>query len=160
MLVAKGASLDARAVGPASTAPFASLDRKLLFFEASDPREPRVPADERIPVVPRQVNADRTPLMVAASGGHLAAVQTLVKLGAEVNATDDEGWTSLMFGVNSGKLDVVSALIEAGADINARTRTGATALSMAEIQARRSEGDSQRNTNLRILEVLSQLELR
>ena len=37
-----------------------------------------------------------TALMVAAIGGHAAAIAALLAAGAEVGAKDNDGWTALM----------------------------------------------------------------
>ena len=59
-------------------------------------------------------------LMNAAQAGHAAVVRVLVKLGADVAAADQNGWTTLMFAAGKGRVDAVRALAELGADVAAR----------------------------------------
>jgi hypothetical protein len=153
-LVANGASLYARGMSPLLPGP--QLRRyQLLFDFPSGPPPPRVPEDEDIPVAGNERKADRTPLMMAASGGHIAALQALIKLGADVNASDDSGETCLMLAVKAGKPDVVIALISAGADISAETKRGATAMSIAKSLADSSSGESTEKVYAQIIEALS-----
>ena len=72
-----------------------------------------------------------TALMLAARNGSLAAVETLVTAGANVNAATPHGTTTLMNAVANGSLPVIGQLIKSGADVNAKDKTGATALSLA-----------------------------
>lgn len=58
----------------------------------------------------------RTPLMLAATGGSVAAVERLVARGADLNATSHEGKTALMWAVTSHKPDTVGALAKLGAN--------------------------------------------
>lgn len=77
-----------------------------------------------------------TELMTAAYAGDLEKVQQLLAAGAEVNATDETGWTALMKACyNSEKkhgfADVVQALIDAGADVEAPIGYGVRPLMLA-----------------------------
>lgn len=77
-----------------------------------------------------------TELMAAAYAGDLARVQQLLATGADVNATDDSGWTALMKACYNteqkrGFADVVQALIDAGADIEAPIGYGVRPLMLA-----------------------------
>jgi ankyrin repeat protein len=86
----------------------------------------------------------RTPLMVAASNGNLAAVKLLLAKGANVNAVSGPPgakvkngtialgrFTALLMAAPYGPLDVVKTLIAAGADIDARDARGMTPLMLA-----------------------------
>jgi ankyrin repeat protein len=72
----------------------------------------------------------KTPLMHAASEGHVEIVKLLLAKGAEVNAQTDEG-TSLMMAVRGGHLEIVRLLLAAGAQIDAKHRLGDSALMMS-----------------------------
>jgi ankyrin repeat protein len=73
-----------------------------------------------------------TPLMVAASNGSGAVVQTLLKAGADPNLRGSDGSTALMTAAASGSVEAVTALLDHGADVNAQeTARGETALMFA-----------------------------
>lgn len=57
----------------------------------------------------------RTPLIVAAMSGHVPLVRILLARGANVNATDMEGWTALRYARGFGYTDIAELLAEAGA---------------------------------------------
>jgi uncharacterized protein len=52
----------------------------------------------------------------------------LLDRGADVNATDQTGWTPLMEAAAKGRTEVVKTLLAYGADVNARTKKSWTAL--------------------------------
>ena len=58
----------------------------------------------------------------------LAALQTLVAEGADVNVRDRLGETPLMYAAVVGSLEGMGFLVGKGADVNARNESGATAL--------------------------------
>jgi ankyrin repeat protein len=60
--------------------------------------------------------------------GHLEDVRKLIKAGADVNAIDNEGYTSLMYASKRGHIFTLRALLEAGADVNAKNWYNNTAL--------------------------------
>lgn len=60
----------------------------------------------------------RTPLHLAAFGGHISAVQTLLKYKADVDAMAMDGFTALHFASQTGHADVVKVLLESKANIN------------------------------------------
>ena len=75
--------------------------------------------------------------------GHLHIVRASIAAGADVSATDKEGWTALHVAARWGHLTVVQALIQAGAGVSATDKDGRTALHLAaregHLPAARSE---------------------
>lgn len=61
------------------------------------------------------VERDRTPLLVAACEDELAAVEALVKAGADPNVCSRDGITPLRTSAEVGNLDMASLLLGAGA---------------------------------------------
>jgi ankyrin repeat protein len=76
----------------------------------------------------------RTPLLCAASGGHKAMVEQLLKSGADVNVKDHRGGTMLMWAAEQGHEAVVRLLFHHGADVNAQDKGKRTALMKATWQ--------------------------
>lgn len=72
-----------------------------------------------------------TPLFIAATCGNVEILRFLVENGANVNATDDFGFTPLMAASDSQFLDAVTFLIDQGADVNLHDSGGFTALHYA-----------------------------
>jgi ankyrin repeat protein len=79
-----------------------------------------------------------TPLLWAASKGHLACVTLLIgrpeqrkMTPAEVDAADDHGQTSLHHAAAAGHEQICAVLIEAGASLTAMSRFGGTPLLLA-----------------------------
>lgn len=70
-------------------------------------------------------------LIRAVDGGDAAAVQTLLKRGADVNARNADRDTALMRATRQGNLEVLQALLGKGADVNARDVNGSPALAAA-----------------------------
>ena len=58
----------------------------------------------------------RTPIMTAAAVGRADVVRALLKLGADVNATDAQELTPLMYAAMNGQSETARALLGAGAD--------------------------------------------
>lgn len=72
--------------------------------------------------------------MLAAASGSLRAISLLLKFGAVVEATDDNGDNALLFAASRLQTDAVEILItEGGANINARSTLGYTALTHAAV---------------------------
>ena len=57
----------------------------------------------------------RTPLHMAALGGHTAAVEAIIEGGADVNATDRHLWTALSLAAKGNHRDTVLSLLRLGA---------------------------------------------
>ena len=65
-----------------------------------------------------------TPLVRARRCGHLGIVRLLLDAGAEVNASDQHGWTALIAAATPNRVE----MLEAGADPSAATSDGRTIL--------------------------------
>jgi hypothetical protein len=63
----------------------------------------------------------RTPLILAAYGGHLAAAAFLLKAGAEVNAQDDRRYDILTLAAADGRTEMVKLALAHGANARAIT---------------------------------------
>jgi ankyrin repeat protein len=73
-------------------------------------------------------NSYRTPLLWAARGGHLDAVNTLLAAGANTEATDRKYWTAVQHAASQRHVAVIQALAVAGADLESKDGKGWTAL--------------------------------
>lgn len=69
-----------------------------------------------------------TELIDAVTAGNMAQVAALLKSGADVNASNEEGTTALMQAAALGKLDLVELLLRSGASVDATDARGWTAL--------------------------------
>lgn len=72
-----------------------------------------------------------TKLMVAVNTGDFQRTKELIARGANVNLTDDYGWSPLRYGVRRKDFALVNALIEMGADVNLASKSGRTPLMSA-----------------------------
>src|SRR5512138_2913181 len=70
----------------------------------------------------------------AAKNKDAAALQTLLKQRADVNAAQPDGTTALHWAAHWNDLDTVNALLRAGANPKLANRYGATPLSEAAVQ--------------------------
>lgn len=70
-------------------------------------------------------------LFNAVLAGDLVKTASLLKSGADVNSSNDEGTSLLMHAASVGKLEVVELLIKSGANVNATDSRGWTALMKA-----------------------------
>ena len=80
----------------------------------------------------------RAPLHRVSQGGQLVMAQSsleiarlLVNSGANVNVTDDEGWTPLHAAARSGYRDIAELLLESGASLDVRNKNQETPLHVA-----------------------------
>ncbi len=79
--------------------------------------------------------AATAPVADAAMNGDKAAVRTLLKSAADVNAAQGDGMTALHWAAMSGDLELAQMLVFAGANVRATTRLGAyTSLFLASQQ--------------------------
>ena len=78
-----------------------------------------------------QTHVEKALLEVAAEG-KAALVETMLTLGANVNARDGNGRTALMLAAREGHTETVAKLLSAGADTSAEDRDGNTASTLAE----------------------------
>ncbi|MBN2415237.1 ankyrin repeat domain-containing protein [bacterium] len=77
-----------------------------------------------------------TPLMIASQLGYTGIAQELIKHGAAINSTDQDGMSALMFACAQGKKRIVKELLENAADPQLRTRIGADAMLFAVYHGR------------------------
>ena len=82
------------------------------------------------PFVPSQ-KMSMTPLHWAAHSGDTAAIDRLVRAGAEVNAAGRYGYTPLHDAAENGHAEAVEALARAGAEVSAVDEYGRTPLHWA-----------------------------
>lgn len=72
-----------------------------------------------------------TLVMSAAFEGEADTVQALVEAGADVNQSNENGWTALLSASACGHTEAVKGLLQAGADANAADKGGDTPLKVA-----------------------------
>jgi len=70
-------------------------------------------------------------LIYEANWNQTENVKRLIEAGANVDAKDEDGWTSLMLAASNGKLGVVKLLLKSDADVNPEDKDGRTALMLA-----------------------------
>ncbi len=86
------------------------------------------PSDE---FISGRTGAKFSGLWVASQKGYTDGVQLLIKAGADLNPTTDDGATPLFIASQNGRAEAVEILIQAGADLNPTTDDGATPLFIA-----------------------------
>jgi ankyrin repeat protein len=70
----------------------------------------------------------RTPLDAATERGRVEIVKLLLDEGADVNWTNEYGWTALYAAVYYGHIEIVKLLLHSGADVNKSNNNGGAAL--------------------------------
>ena len=83
----------------------------------------------------RSTNAMRnTPLHAATAGRKLEVIHLLLHGGANVNATQEGGWTALHAAAQNGDREMFELLLAHGADLQARAENQQTALDLALVR--------------------------
>ena len=72
-----------------------------------------------------------TPLMIAAQNGDLAELKRLIKEGAKIDETDEDGKTALFYAILNDEIYAAQTLITAKAKVNHAANGGATPLMTA-----------------------------
>jgi ankyrin repeat protein len=150
LLVTSGADVNARITRQPPRFGFSVFQMRLLgatpFFLAAHSGDVDIMrflvsagADPSIPT-----NQNTTPIMAAAGLGRiiaesrttearaLAAVRSILELGADVKAVNDRGETALHGAAYHGADSIVRLLVDRGAEINPKSKCGWTPLTIAE----------------------------
>ncbi|KAI9455692.1 ankyrin repeat-containing domain protein, partial [Lactarius psammicola] len=72
--------------------------------------------------------SEQPSLHTASASRQLDTVRSLLDQGADINKTDNRGWSALHVASFKGNLEVAKLLIERGAYLSPRTNVGATSL--------------------------------
>ena len=72
-----------------------------------------------------------TPCMMAAHSGHVNCLSLLLRLGCDIDATDDHGRTACILSTAAGNVSCLQILIENGCDVNRKATGGRTACYLA-----------------------------
>lgn len=84
--------------------------------------------------VPLHAGEDKTPLLLSAGNGDIAAVRQLLDAGEDVNQTGFADYTALMEAAYYGQTDCLRILLAAGADANRTDAFDCSALSYAALR--------------------------
>jgi ankyrin repeat protein len=71
-------------------------------------------------------------LLEACEAGRTRAVEAMLAGGADVAATDDDGWTALHFAASEGGADLCELLLSRGLRADAKAKDGSTPIDLAE----------------------------
>lgn len=95
---------------------------------------------------------DCTPLMEAASAGHVDIIHLLISHNADVNAQSSTGNTPLMYACAGGHVDAVRALLKNGAHVEDHNENGHTPLmeaaSAGHVEVAKVSGSNMQNVVL------------
>ncbi|WP_258018655.1 ankyrin repeat domain-containing protein, partial [Brachyspira hampsonii] len=97
-------------------------------------------------ILNRLVNG-KNALIIASGNSYIDTVKVLLTNGADVNSSDNDGWTSLMYAANNGDIELAKILIENKANVNAKSYEEKTAL----LYAMNSPIESSRNDMIKLL---------
>lgn len=78
-----------------------------------------------------------TPLILAVMMGHQKVARLLIESGADVNASDQHGYTPLHFAASQGQVAVAELLIAHGGRGDAKAKNGKTPLCLARTKGRK-----------------------
>jgi len=70
-------------------------------------------------------------LHYAAQTANTTLIKILLRHKADIDATDNEGWTPLHVAVQGGRVDIIKLLITRGADITIQNKAGDSPLDVA-----------------------------
>ena len=76
----------------------------------------------------------RTPLHLAAVGGHVSTVKAMLEAGCPVDVVDSGGWSVLHCASAGGNAEVVREVLNTGCDMNAAANDGRTPLHVAAVE--------------------------
>ena len=97
-------------------------------------------------ILNRLVNG-KNALIIASGNSYIDTVKVLLTNGADVNASDNDGWSSLMYAANNGDIELAKVLIENKANVNASSYEEKTPL----LYAMNSPIESSRNDMINLL---------
>src|SRR5262249_16271317 len=83
---------------------------------------------EQVQTVSQILHVLREKLLKAAKSGTLEEIKILLDCGAQVDETEEDGWTPLHIATAGGHKEVVQLLIERGANVDAANKSGLTPL--------------------------------
>lgn len=84
------------------------------------------------PTTAKEINGyGQSLLHLAAHGGDLEILETLLPYFSDVDPQDDDGWTPLAFATRNARTAAVALLVSRGADIEHRNKEGVTPLQLA-----------------------------
>jgi len=131
LLLDFGADINANShLGPAIQWASMSDHRGIVLLLVGRGADPNVCA-QRTPGVDRNLPP---PLVMSAAMMQTDLCQVYLDKGADVNATDEEGYTALHHACDTGNIPLISLLLEEAVDVLACTATGQTALALARVR--------------------------
>ncbi len=71
-------------------------------------------------------------LLTALLLGHVTVARLLVEAGADLNISDDNGWTPLHWAAKAGDVELILAMVEGDGDLLALDREGQTPMDVLE----------------------------